>query len=130
MIRKFLFGASPLRFELNAKYAWSGVYFHETAEDLANTYNDPEVWVAPDLVSSNVKLKQPISKQIGSRTIDSWEYVVEPGIYECLVYDTPAKLYLWQEKGCKMMHGLICLTSDKEANDYAQKCYDRKAEYI
>lgn len=39
-------------------------------------------------------------------------------------------LYLWHTREFNMNKGLICLRDDKEANEYAKKCYEQKVDYF
>ena len=119
---------------------WNFVYFHGAAEEVVS---GKIAAGPPDLVGGNVPR-------------DS----VADGVHACLVYEQPAKLFVWNSgtaeaivsedtpgahaqallpgradsvlwlKTVVARHGLICLDTDTEALAYAQRVFAAKQSHI
>lgn len=117
-----------------SQYSWHSVYFHYECEDYVNSvYNknvSDEEWCAPDLVGG----LQPMDE-------------VEDGVYDCMVYNEPAKLFIWTDKELSLVfrfgggkpdrkarefirRGLIVFPGDEKAMKYAQQKMLERATFL
>jgi hypothetical protein len=116
-----------------AEHQWWGVYAHMKAQDFVAEMRPTD---APDLIGSDTQMC--VTKQgayradFGGRPVLERTFLIEEGIHECLLYDQPARLFIWfrLDQQIPSARGLVCLLSDEEGLRDAQAKFESRPATI